>query len=94
MRRILKFAIDPLGFAVRTATVPRWLAVDWQDATLVAWCEADPGDGVRTSLVAVGTGDAPPTWGTYIGTAQHPTLLGGGPLVLHVYAHSEPGDES
>lgn len=82
-RRILKFELDPVT-RIETADEPRFRAVGWQGDTLVAWCEATPGTGVSTVLKAATTGASIPA-GTYIGTTQHPTLNGGGPLVVHVY---------
>jgi hypothetical protein len=88
MRRILKF---PLGVLtqIETADEPRWLSAGWQGDQLVAWCEATPGSGVIRTVAAISTGDASPTVfdnARFIGTAMHPTMLGGAPLVVHVYA--------
>lgn len=84
-RRILKFTIV-VATTIETADGPRFLAVDWQGDELVVWAEATPGEGVRTTLAAAMTGDWVPEDAEYVGTAQHPTLNGGGPFVAHVYA--------
>ena len=87
-RRILKFTVRPFApNEIQTGDKPHFLAVDWQGDELVVWCEATVGGGYLTRLTAVPTGgDAPdPRW-SYVGTAMHPTLLEGDPLVMHVYA--------
>ena len=86
MRRILKFSVGASITTVVTADIPQWLSVGWQDDALVAWCVAEAGEGVTSYLAALPTGSTVPDNATYVGTAQHPTLNGGGPLVIHVYA--------
>lgn len=88
IRRILKFALSPAGTYVQTADEPRFLSVGFQGDALVLWAEAAVGDAVTTRLAALPTGWAAPLptdAAEYIGTAQHPTLMAGGSLVLHVY---------
>jgi hypothetical protein len=90
MKRILKFTLTPWGVnSIETLDNPRWLSVEWQGEELVAWCEAEVGYSVRSNLYAVLTGAPVPLAGTYLGTAQHPTLLDGGPFVVHVYVIGE-----
>jgi hypothetical protein len=89
-RRILKWQVPAFGAAeISSADEPKWLSAAWQGEMLVAWCEATvegPLLGVRTRLYAVPTGGATPEGAAFVGTAQHPTMLDGGPLVVHVYA--------
>jgi hypothetical protein len=80
----LKFTI-PIAVTIETADPPRFLSVGWQNGNLVVWCEATPGEGVRTTLAAAMTGDNVPEDAEYIGAAQHLTLLDGDPFVAHVY---------
>ena len=83
--RLLKFVVHPFASEVVTSDEPRFLSVGWQGDDLVVWAEATVGEGCRTELVAVPTGGFRPLAAEYIGTAQHPTLNDGGPLVMHVY---------
>jgi hypothetical protein len=85
VRLILKFPLVPGTTEITTSDEPTFLAVGWQRDHLVAWVEATPGVGVVTAVAATPTGSAPPDEAVYVGTAQHPTLLGGAPLVMHVY---------
>ena len=88
-RRVLKFGLLAGTSEIETADEPRWLAAGWQGDNLVVWCEATPGAGVRRAVAAVPTGSPTPTpdeHAVYVGTAMHPTLLDGKPLVVHVYA--------
>lgn len=85
MRRVLKFVLGPDVVAIATADEPQWLAVGWQASALVVWCLATPGEGFEARLVAVPTGMSPPDNAEYVGTAQHPTLMDGSPLVMHVF---------
>ena len=84
MRRILKFPVGLTATSIDTADRPTILALGWQGEQLVVWVEAEPGTEVRTVLRVALTGQQVPA-GEYVGTAQHPTLNGGGPFVVHVY---------
>jgi hypothetical protein len=82
-RRILKFGVPPGASAIDTADEPRFLAIGWQDETLVVWCEANVGVGVQTILYAAVTGEGVPPDAEYVGTAQRDDP--GHPFVAHVY---------
>ena len=90
MRRILKWQVPAFGAAeITTDDAILWRAVGWQGEMLVAWGEGSvewKHGGARTRLFAIPTGATVPEDALYVGTAQHPTLLDGSPLVMHVYA--------
>ena len=88
MRRILKFTVQPFAAnEIETADEPRFVAAGWQGENLVVWAEATVGSGVLTRLTAIPTGgDVPDFRWKYVATAQHPTMLDGNPLVMHVYS--------
>ena len=94
-RRLLKFEVDLPWNDIQTQDVPRWLAVGFQGPRAVVWCEATPGAGVLTQIVALPTGAAAPSerW-AYVGTAHHPTLLDGGPFVVHFFQMVQPGGDA
>jgi hypothetical protein len=83
-RRVLKFTVAPTVTVIATADEPRFLAVGWQGDQLCVWAEATVGDGWRTPMVAVATGDpVPGPDRVYVGTAS--TDHFGSPIVMHVY---------
>lgn len=91
MRRVLKMRLSPwLPTTIETADPPCFLSVDWQGDDLVVWFEATVGVVETARLTVVTTGGYVPDHHAYIGTAQHPTMLNGGPFVAHVYRQVEP----
>jgi hypothetical protein len=94
-RRVLKFTLAVEAVTViETADELRFLAVGAQYGNIVVWAEASVGSGVRTTLLAVMTGETVPDDAEYIGTGQ----LGGWRhdeppyTVVHVYRSTRSTD--
>lgn len=87
MRRMLKYPLQLGRTFLQVNDGTRFRSVDWQGGQLVIWAEvpAESPAIIDAIFEAVPTGVAVPSNGDFIGTAQHPTLLDGDPLVLHVY---------
>jgi hypothetical protein len=85
MRRVLKFVVPPARVTeIETADEPLLLHVDWQERDLCIWVEATAGEGVKTRLGAVMTGEyLPDGQQEHVGSAQ--TVMDGMRIVAHVY---------